>query len=118
MKRILIICRKPPYGTSLSREAIDIALACAAFEQDMTLLFLDDGVFQLVKDQQADSINCKNHGKVLSALPLYEVDQIFVDCQSMSKRLITADDLVVPVENLSSEDISALMQKSDVIFNF
>jgi len=38
-KRILIICRKAPYGNSLSREALDIALAASVFDQSLALLF-------------------------------------------------------------------------------
>lgn len=117
-KKILIICRKPPYGTSLSREAIDVALACAAFEQDMALLFLGDGIYQLLKDQQTDTIKSKNHGKVLSALPLYDIDQVYIDFEAMQKRQVATEDLLIPVNELSNDDIIALMQSSDVIFNF
>jgi tRNA 2-thiouridine synthesizing protein C len=117
-KKILIICRKPPYGNSLSKEAIDIALACAAFEQDMALLFLDDGIYQLLKDQQTDTIKSKNHGKILSALPLYDIDQIYVEFEAMEKRKMTSEDLIIPVTELSNDDIIALMQSSDVVFSF
>lgn len=117
-KKILIVCRKPPYGTSLSREVIDIALACAAFDQDMALLFLDDGIYQLLKDQETDTIKSKNHGKVLSALPLYDIDQIYVDIQAMQKRHIATEDLLLKANELSNDGIIALMQRSDVIFNF
>ena len=56
-KKILIHCRKPPYGNSLAREAIDIALATAAFDQALTLLFSEDGVFQLLDQQNSQAID-------------------------------------------------------------
>jgi len=50
-KKFLYINRKAPYGTIYAWESLEVVLIGAAFEQDVSLAFLDDGVFQLTKGQ-------------------------------------------------------------------
>ena len=52
MKSLLIITRRPPAHLA-AREALDLALAAAAFGVPVGLLFMDDGVLQLRKGQDA-----------------------------------------------------------------
>ena len=56
IKKFLYINRRAPHGTIYAHEALETVLIGAAFEQDVTLVFLDDGVFQLKKNQH-------NHGR-------------------------------------------------------
>jgi tRNA 2-thiouridine synthesizing protein C len=46
-KKFMYINRKAPYGTIYAWESLEVVLIGAAFEQDVSLAFLDDGVFQL-----------------------------------------------------------------------
>src|SRR5690554_7301836 len=75
-KRILLISRHAPYGSSIAREALDAVLASAAYDQQISLLFMDDGVFQLLAEQDPGSIGQKSFASMLSALPLYDVTNI------------------------------------------
>ncbi|MGK0440424.1 MAG: tRNA 2-thiouridine synthesizing protein C [Pseudohongiellaceae bacterium] len=117
-KKILIHCRQSPYGNSLSREAIDIALASAAFDQDICLLFSSDGVFQLNSQQASESLESKNHGKAVSALPLYGVDHIYVCSDSLIKRQLQAEQLIITATQQSYDQIAQLLNNQDVILNF
>lgn len=56
---LLIISRQAPWSGLTAREALDIVLAGGAFDLPMGLLFMDDGVFQLVPDQQSSAIEQK-----------------------------------------------------------
>ena len=51
-KSLGVINSTAPYGVSNGQESLDLALAAANFGQDVTLFFVDDGVFQLLKSQQ------------------------------------------------------------------
>ena len=42
-KNFLFVNRKAPYGTIYALEALEVVLIGAAFEQDVSLAFLDDG---------------------------------------------------------------------------
>ncbi len=117
-KNLLLICRKAPYGNALPREAIDIALAASAFDQNVSLLFSGDGVWQLLKQQKSDSINSKNHGKVLSALALYGIENIYVDNDSLKQRNLSKDNLLVDTKSVTINEIKALCNNCDTIFNF
>lgn len=118
MASFLFVCRKPPYGDSLAREVLDMVLAAAAFEQDVSLFFTDDGVWQLLKGQHGDAVRQKNHGSIVSALPLYEVSALYVDRESMKERGLTPDDLVLPVELLDPAGYAALARDFDTVMTF
>jgi tRNA 2-thiouridine synthesizing protein C len=117
-KRILIVCRKAPYGNSLAREALDVALATSVFEQDLSLLFLDDGVWQLVPEQDSSAINSKNLSKPLSALPLYDINEIYIDSEALASRQLSADALVLPTKPLLKRDIGLFIDGFDSVLSF
>jgi tRNA 2-thiouridine synthesizing protein C len=117
-KSFLIVCRRPPYGESYAREALDVALAYAAFDQAVALLFLGDGVLQLIAPQQGERIDQKAHDKQLSALPLYDIETLYVDAQALQARSIESADLILPVQALSAAEISALFAVHDVVLGF
>lgn len=117
-KRFLIVCRQPPYGASFAREALDMALACAAFDQRVALLFLGDGVLQLAPGQSAEQIGQKPLDKQLGALPLYDVDELYADAEAFTARGLVANDSVLPVRLLSTAEISALLTEQDIVLGF
>ena len=117
-KRYLIICRRPPYGESYAREALDVALAAAAFDQPIALLFLGDGVAQLLSAHDTTAIGEKSFEKQLSALPLYDINSIYVDVAALRERGFTAADLSLPAQPVSDAEISVLLKDHDVVLNF
>jgi sulfur relay protein TusC/DsrF len=50
-KKFLYINRRPPHGSIYAHESLEVVLIGAAFEQDVTLAFIDDGVYQLMQNQ-------------------------------------------------------------------
>lgn len=117
-KRFLIVCRQPPYGASHARDALDVAMASAAFDQDVALLFLGDGVLQLIADQHSDGIGQKAHDKQLSVLPLYDVDMLYVDAEALQARKLTIADLALPVQLVDTATIATLLADHDVLLGF
>lgn len=115
VKRFLYVNRKAPYGTIYAQECLETVLVAAAFEQDVSVVFMDDGVFQLKKEQDTAAIGMKNFSSTFRALEGYDVEKLYVEKESMEARGLTADDLVVPVEVLSSTELSELMDAQDVI---
>ncbi len=117
VKRFMYVNRKAPYGTIYALEMLETVLIAAAFEQDVSVVFLDDGVYQLCKGMDTKEINMKNFSPTYRALEGYEVEKLYVEKESMEARGLTVDDLVVPVEVLTSEEMKALMSKQDVILS-
>lgn len=117
-KKILLISRHAPYGNSIAREALDAALSAAVYDQDLTLLFMDDGVFQLLKNQQAHTISQKNFSSMLSALPFYDIDKIYVHRESLTQRDIATESLMIEAILVNSLEISALLNQQEHILSF
>lgn len=92
-KKFLYVNRKAPYGTIYALESLEVVLIGAAFEQDVSLAFLDDGVFQLTNGQNTDGIGIKNFSPTFRALGDYEVTKLFVEQESLDERGLTQDDL-------------------------
>ena len=118
VKKFLYINRRAPHGTIYAHEALEVVLIGAAFEQDVSMAFLDDGVFQLKKDQNTDQINTKNFSKTFSALEMYDVEKLYVEKESLDERGISSDDLAVDVKIISSDEMKQLITDSEVILNF
>lgn len=93
VKKFLYVNRKAPYGTIYALESLEVVLIGAAFEQDVALAFLDDGVFQLTKDQNTDGIGVKNFSPTFRALGDFEVTKLYVEKESLDERGLTPDDL-------------------------
>ncbi len=93
IKKFLYVNRKAPYGTIYALESLEVVLIGAAFDQDVSLAFLDDGVFQLTKGQDTKEIGVKNFSPTFRALGDYEVTKLFVEQESLDERGLTADDL-------------------------
>lgn len=117
-KRFLIVNRRAPHGTIYALESLEVVLAAAAFEQRVTVLFLDDGVFQLVKDQKTEALGVKDFSPTYKALEMYEVERVVVEQESLARRGLDLDDLIIPVDALNEKDVSELFQSHDILLNF
>ena len=98
IRKFIYVNRKAPHGTIYAHEALEVVLIAAAFEQDVSLAFIDDGVFQLKKNQDTSEIYTKNFSKIYSALEMYDVEKLFVEKESLHSRGLTEDDLSVDVK--------------------
>jgi tRNA 2-thiouridine synthesizing protein C len=115
VKRFLFVNRKAPYGTVYALESLETVLVSAAFDQDVSVVFADDGVFQLKKGQDTAGINMKNFSPTFRALDGYDVEKLYVEKESLEARGLTEGDLVIDVQVLSSEELSKIMAAQDVV---
>lgn len=93
VKKFLYVNRKAPYGTIYALESLEVVLIGAAFDQDVSLAFLDDGVFQLTKGQNTEAIGVKNFSPTFRALGDYEVTKLYVEKESLDERGLSESDL-------------------------
>ncbi len=117
-KKFMFVNRKAPYGTIYALESLEVVLIAAAFEQDVSLVFMDDGVYQLKKGHQTSGIEVKGFEKTYGALEDYDITKLYVDSESLAARGLTADDLCVPVEVMSRAELGKLMETQDVLLSF
>ncbi len=93
-KKFMFVNRKAPYGTVYALESLEVVLISAAFEQDVSLAFIDDGVYQITKGQNTDGIGQKNFSSTYKALGDYEIKKLYVEKESLEERGLTPDDLM------------------------
>jgi len=118
-KKLLFISRHAPYGSSLAKDALDAVLASSAYDQQLSLLFMDDGVFQLLSNQSSTEIAQKSFSSILPVLPLYEINSIYVHYESLEKRQITINELVLDsVQIIDSAAICSLLAQQDQLLSF
>ena len=131
-KKFLYVNRKAPYGTIYALESLEVVLIGAAFEQDVSLAFLDDGVFQLTRGQNTDGIGVKNFSPTFRALGDYDVTKLYVEKESLEERGLSAADLqeIVyededddweekpSVRIISRAEMADVMADQDVVLSF
>jgi len=132
VKKFLYVNRKAPYGTIYALESLEVVLIGAAFEQDVALAFLDDGVYQLAKGQATDEVGMKNFSPTYKALGDYDVNKIYVEQESLDARGLTLDDLLPltyededddwaekdSIKVVSAAELAEIMDQSDVVLSF
>lgn len=116
-KNTLFIMQATPYGSSVAAEGIDALLAAGAFEQNPGVLFIADGVFQLLREQSPRD-GARNIGKKLQALPMYDIDQIYVCQESLTARQIPLNSLCLNVKALNPRETSQLFRRYHHILSF
>jgi len=117
-KSVLIINRSPPYGSCKPREALDIALTCSIFELPVSLLFLDDGVLQLIGNQQPEAIGQKNLQSVMASFPMYDIDKLYVSSSALRMHSLQLEDLSLPVQLINDETITELLNRHSTVLTF
>lgn len=132
VKKFLYVNRKAPYGTIFAQEALEVVLIGAAFDQDVSMAFLDDGVYQLTKGQDTKEMGLKNFSPTFRALGDYEVTKLYVEKESLEERGLTLDDLQdiqyededddwaekPSIRLVSRAELAAVMADQDVVLSF
>lgn len=132
VKKFMYVNRKAPYGTIYALESLEVILIGAAFDQDVCLAFIDDGIYQITKGQDTTDIGMKNFSRTYNALGDYDVNRIYVEKESLQARGMTLDDLLdlkyededddwaekKSIKVVSAEELSAIMSEQDVVLSF
>jgi len=118
VKKFLYVNRKAPYGTIYALESLEVVLITAAFDQDVSVAFLDDGVYQVVKGQHTKGIDVKNFSPTYRALEGYDIEKLYVEKESMETRGLKESDFIVPVKVIGAQEMADIMQSQDVILSF
>ena len=105
MKSVLYIIRRPP--SSLADETTDLMLVSGAFEQPVSVLFFDDGVWQLAGLAERQSS--------VKALPAYDVEALHVAADSLAQRDLSRGDIALDVRLADEAAIRSLIASHDIV---
>ncbi len=124
--------RRSSFGTVYAIESLEVVLIAAAFEQDVSLAFIDDGVYQIVEGQNTDGIGMKNFSKTFHALGDYDINKLYVSKESLEERGLSESDIMPlvyededddwaeksSVKVVTNEELKAIMSEQDVCLSF
>ena len=127
--KFMLIVRKAPHGSIYVHEAIEVMFIMATFDMDLSVVFLDDGVFAVKKGQDTKELGIKGFSASLGTLADWDVTNVDVDEQSLKDRNLSADDLVTLGEDddtdeilypkiLSTDELKKMMHEQDSVLSF
>lgn len=131
-KKFMYVNRRAPYGTIYALEGLEVVLIGAAFDQDVSMAFIDDGVYQLKKHQDTSAAGIKNFSPAYRALGDYDVTKLYVEKESLEQRGLSAEDLLEltyededddyaekpSIKIVDAQELAGILEEQDVIFNF
>ncbi|EEV24746.1 possible sulfur oxidation protein DsrF [Actinobacillus minor 202] len=119
--KLAILFTHPPFGSASSREGLDALLAASAFcqEEEILILFLNDGVFNLLKNQQPAEILQKDHIATFKLIELYDLTECFVCQESVAARkLENAEWIFSDIRWCSRDEMFAKLQQAEKVLTF
>ena len=109
--------RHLPHFSSRVQETLDQMLTTAAFDQTVSVLFVDDGVFQLKQAQDPENMVLKNTAAMFLALEMYEINNLYVEAESLAERGLSVTDLILPAKVVPRKGVSSLLNRHDVVIS-
>jgi tRNA 2-thiouridine synthesizing protein C len=118
MASLLICFTQTPYSSSTAQEGLDFALAATNFGHTVSVLFKDDGIFQLVKSDSIKGV--KNHSKRLASMPFFDIESCFVCQLSATRRGVNIDDVMNAIDAtfVTAAQQIELISSSDHVVTF
>mgnify|MGYP002655882373 FL=1 len=118
--KIAFLFRTSPHGTSISREGLDAILAATAFcePNDIGIFFIDDGVLNLIDNQQPEIIQQKYFIRTFKLLDLYDVEQRFICTASLQKFKLDNRELILSCEKIDRSLLLEKLNQAEKLFTF
>lgn len=116
MDKLLVILRKPPYGTINAAEAVRHAGGSSGFDYKATLYLVDGGIYTAKKDQDAADTGFSGLGESLEMLS--DEMEIYAFQNSLEERGLDEADLIegVNIDNGSVLEKALREAQSVMIF--
>ncbi|MEO2172971.1 MAG: sulfurtransferase complex subunit TusC [bacterium] len=117
MKKFLFVLDKPPHGSVTGQEALDAILMGSAFTQ-CSVLFLRDGLYQVLGGQDTTQLATKDYSVTYKALADYGVTGVYCRQSHLGERKLDTSDLAIAVQALSEAEVKQMFVDHDVILSF
>ena len=117
MSSLTYLFRTAPHGCASGREGVDALLAASAYCENVRVIFIGDGVYQLLASQQPKYTQ-QDYAPMFKLFELYDIEQVFVCRDSLAERGVQQADLVIDAQRLDAEGIKFQIQSSDKLLSF
>lgn len=116
--KLMVVFRTAPYGGNYSFEGLENVLIMGAYDQDVSVLFIDDGVLAIKKGMDNSGTGIKDFSPTFRALEAYDIEKIFIDRESMESRGVSLEDLVIEPEVIEANAVEKMMEEQKNFFMF
>jgi sulfur relay protein TusC/DsrF len=118
ISKVLLVIKSPPYGNSKASEGFRMATAMIAMDVLPQILFVDDGVYCLVKNQKAETVGLDSFAERLRTLADLVGLQALSD--SLFQRKLKDSDLDegCNVKTLSINEAAKLIAQNEIVITF
>jgi tRNA 2-thiouridine synthesizing protein C len=117
-KTIAILNANAPLSKTNAKDALDVALIFGSYEQDISLYFQGDGVYQLIAAQNPEKVQQKDFLKTFAALEFYDIENIYVCLHSLNQRGLAENFSIKNVQLLTRNDFSTSLHQHQTILRF
>ncbi len=115
---VAVLMRKAPYGTVYTAEGFRSMVGIGVFEMDISVVFVDDGVYALVKGQNPAALDMKPLGDGFPTLADFGVTKFYVHEGSLRERGLSPDDLVMSVEVVDDAGVARVLESCGIVLPF
>ncbi|GHG66386.1 hypothetical protein GCM10010919_14030 [Alishewanella longhuensis] len=115
MQRIAIIQTQPPFNQGKARESLDLILALAAVDHQLSIIFTGDAVYQLLPLNTQSSQPLKAFQKSFGLFALYEIEHCLVCAASLTARGLSGLSLPEGFTAASQAEIKATLASAQQI---
>jgi tRNA 2-thiouridine synthesizing protein C len=115
---VAVLMRKAPYGSVYTAEGFRTTMGIAVFEMGISVVFIDDGVYTLLKGQDPAKLDMKPLGDGFPMLTEFDVEKFYVHDESLEERGLTTDDLLMDVEIVNSGQIAEILETAGKVLPF
>lgn len=113
MKKILIVHTKSALNDLQGKEALDLSLIFGAYEQQVSVLFYDHGVFQSLAHQDPEALGQKDYLSTIKALDIYDIEQVYACRLSLEKYHLDNRELIDGITAIGLNEIEKLKLTAD-----
>ena len=118
MDTVAVLMRKAPYGSVYTAEGFRTIMGIAVFEMDISVVFMDDGVYALVEGQDPAKLDMKPLGDGFPMLREFGVSRFYVHDESLAERGLMPADLVMEVDLVDGAQIAEILEGASKVLPF
>ena len=118
--KLAFLFRTAPHGNAISREGLDALLAATAFcdEEEIGVFFIDDGVLNLLDEQNPEVLLQKDFIRTFKLLDLYDIEQRFVCADSLDQYNLNTEQLIISAEKIDRTSLINKLRQVEKVFTF
>jgi len=116
--KILLVIKSPPHGSGRAAEGFRMATAMIAMDLLPQILFIDDGVYCLVRDQKPEAVGLTSFWERLKTLA--DLVGLHAVSDSMVKRNLRQSDFdpAYNVKTMSLNEATELITQNEMVITF